>query len=148
MIFQYISKPSTIILAISAANNDIATSESLKLAKRVDPSGERTLGVITKLDKAERDSKELQNLLSGQIISLKYGFIGVRNPSPDDLKKQKTMADVRLEEERLLKEIVPHLAAQNGTKYLESKLNQLLVRHICKRLPAIEVIQNIQSSTS
>lgn len=140
LIYEYISKPTTIILAISAANNDIATSESLKLARNADPTGERTLGVITKLDKAEKDSSELRNLLSGRIISLKYGFIGVRNPSPEDLRNRKSMDQVRREEERLLHEIVPDLATRNGTKYLASKLSQLLVRHICKRLPLLEVI--------
>jgi dynamin 1-like protein len=36
--------------AVSAANADIATSESIKIAREVDPEGRRTLAVITKLD--------------------------------------------------------------------------------------------------
>ena len=47
---RYISNPNSIILAISSANTDIATSEALKLAREVDPDGNRTLAVITKLD--------------------------------------------------------------------------------------------------
>ncbi len=39
MCFQYISNPNSIILAVTAANTDIATSESLKLAKECDPEG-------------------------------------------------------------------------------------------------------------
>jgi len=39
MIFQYIKNPNSIILAITPANQDFATSESLKLAKDVDPDG-------------------------------------------------------------------------------------------------------------
>ena len=35
---------------MSAANADIATSESIKVAREVDPEGRRTLAVITKLD--------------------------------------------------------------------------------------------------
>lgn len=140
LIYKYISKPSTIILAISSASNDIVTSESIKLAKIVDPLGERTLGVITKIDKAERDSDELTKLLSGQTDLLKYGFIGVRNHSPDDLKHKKSMDMVRDEEETLLKQLLePESASKNGSKYLASKLSQLLVRHICKRLPGLEV---------
>ena len=42
--------PNSIILAVSAANADIATSESIKLARDVDPDGRRTLAVVTKLD--------------------------------------------------------------------------------------------------
>ncbi|KAK9080061.1 hypothetical protein SSX86_001736 [Deinandra increscens subsp. villosa] len=36
--------------AISPANQDIATSDAIKLAREVDPTGERTFGVVTKLD--------------------------------------------------------------------------------------------------
>ena len=39
MILQYISNPNSIILAVTAANTDMATSEALKLAKEVDPDG-------------------------------------------------------------------------------------------------------------
>mgnify|MGYP001792960904 CR=1 FL=1 len=39
MILGYISNPNCIILAVTAANTDIATSESLKLAKEVDLDG-------------------------------------------------------------------------------------------------------------
>ena len=47
---RYITNPKSIILAVSAANNDIATSDSIKIAREVDPSGSRTIGVLTKLD--------------------------------------------------------------------------------------------------
>lgn len=50
LIVKYIQNPNSIILAVSTANTDMSTSESLKLAKEVDPEGKRTLAVITKLD--------------------------------------------------------------------------------------------------
>ena len=37
-------------MAVSPANQDLANSDGLKLARRVDPSGERTIGVLTKID--------------------------------------------------------------------------------------------------
>lgn len=40
MVRQYIDKPSCIILAVSPANQDIATSDAMKLAREVDPEGE------------------------------------------------------------------------------------------------------------
>lgn len=43
MIISYISNPNSIILAVTAANTDIATSESLKLAKEVDYDGKKTI---------------------------------------------------------------------------------------------------------
>ena len=40
MCLRYISNPNSIILAVTAANTDLATSEAMKLAKEVDPDGE------------------------------------------------------------------------------------------------------------
>lgn len=39
LILKYISNPNSIILAVTAANTDMATSESLKVARDVDPDG-------------------------------------------------------------------------------------------------------------
>lgn len=50
MVLKYISKPSCIILAVTAANTDLANSDGLKLARDVDPEGTRTIGVLTKVD--------------------------------------------------------------------------------------------------
>lgn len=44
------SNPNSLILAVTPATTDLATSEALKLAREVDPEGRRTLAVITKLD--------------------------------------------------------------------------------------------------
>jgi len=38
-IFIHVLQPNCIILAISPANQDIATSDAIKLAKEVDPTG-------------------------------------------------------------------------------------------------------------
>lgn len=50
LVLKYICSPNSIILAVVTANTDMATSESLKLSKDVDPDGRRTLAVVTKLD--------------------------------------------------------------------------------------------------
>lgn len=39
LIFKFISNPNAIILAVTAANTDMATSEALKMAREVDPDG-------------------------------------------------------------------------------------------------------------
>ena len=39
MILKYITKPNAIILAVTAANTDLANSDGLKLAREVDPEG-------------------------------------------------------------------------------------------------------------
>jgi dynamin 1-like protein len=50
MLIKYIAKPNAIILAVTAANTDLANSDGLKMAREVDPEGTRTIGVLTKVD--------------------------------------------------------------------------------------------------
>ncbi|KOB75492.1 Uncharacterized protein OBRU01_05936, partial [Operophtera brumata] len=45
LIIKYIGNPNSIILAVTAANTDMATSEAIKMSKEVDPDGRRTLAV-------------------------------------------------------------------------------------------------------
>lgn len=44
MVLQYIREPSCIILAVSAANTDLANSDALQMAQLVDADGSRTIG--------------------------------------------------------------------------------------------------------
>ena len=46
MLFKDISKPACIILTVTPANTDLATSDSLKM----DNQGTRTIGALTKVD--------------------------------------------------------------------------------------------------
>lgn len=46
MISNFVMNPNTIILAVTAANTDLANSDSLKFARDVDPQGNRTIGVL------------------------------------------------------------------------------------------------------
>ena len=43
MCIKYLANPNSVILGVTAANTDIATSEALKLAKEVDPEGKHYL---------------------------------------------------------------------------------------------------------
>ena len=61
MIKEYIDQENTIILAVSPANQDLANSDALKLARTADPDGERTLGVITKLDLMDEGTDAIVN---------------------------------------------------------------------------------------
>src|SRR6201999_4090473 len=64
---KYIQSPN-IILAISAADVDLATSTSLRASRKVDPRGERTIGVITKMDLVEAERG------AGMLNDKKYGL--------------------------------------------------------------------------
>lgn len=43
MLYQFITKETCLILAVTPANTDLATSDALQIAKQVDPDGKRWL---------------------------------------------------------------------------------------------------------
>lgn len=72
MILKYITKPNAIILAVTAANTDLANSDGLKLAREVDPEGVRTIGVLTKVDLMDSGT-DVIDILAGRVIPLRLG---------------------------------------------------------------------------
>lgn len=76
---KYIQSPN-VILAISAADVDLANSTSLRASRRVDPRGERTIGVITKMDLVDPDRGV--NMLSDRKYPLRLGYVGVVSRIP------------------------------------------------------------------
>lgn len=137
LIKKFIDNESAIILAVSAATQDIATSESLKLAKSVDPTGNRTLAVVTKLDLMDKGT-DATSVLSGDIINVKLGIVGVINRSQEDLNNNTSMEDARKKEEYILQKNYPQVHGI-GSPYLATRLNYLLKEHIHKNLPALIV---------
>lgn len=71
----YIENPNSIILTVLPANVDLANSDALKLALTVDPSGERTIGVVTKIDLMDEGTNAV-NLIQGKVFPLRLGRIG------------------------------------------------------------------------
>jgi dynamin-like GTPase MGM1, mitochondrial len=71
---KYIQPPN-VILAISAADVDLANSTALRASRRVDPRGERTIGVITKMDLVDPDRGV--DILTDKKYPLRLGYVGV-----------------------------------------------------------------------
>ncbi|ODH34864.1 hypothetical protein ACO22_03021 [Paracoccidioides brasiliensis] len=76
---KYIQAPN-IILAISAADVDLANSTALRASRRVDPRGERTIGVITKMDLV--DPERGASILADRKYPLRLGYVGVVSRIP------------------------------------------------------------------
>uniref|UniRef100_A0A3Q3RU14 Dynamin-1-like protein n=1 Tax=Mastacembelus armatus TaxID=205130 RepID=A0A3Q3RU14_9TELE len=142
LILKYISNPNSIILAVTAANTDMATSESLKVAREVDPDGRRTLAVVTKLDLMDAGT-DAMDVLMGRVIPVKLGIIGVVNRSQLDINQKKPVADAIRDEYAFLQKKYPSLANRNGTKYLARTLNRLLMHHIRDCLPELKTRINV-----
>ncbi len=143
LISEYIAKPNSIVLAVSPANVDIVNSEALKLARYVDPTGKRTIGVLTKLDLMDHGTNAL-DILSGRVYPLKLGFIGVVNRSQQDIQSSKSMADALTSEREFFKmhPAYRNIAPRCGTQYLAKTLNVTLMSHIRERLPDIKARLN------
>ncbi|KAK3213624.1 hypothetical protein GRF29_28g470727 [Pseudopithomyces chartarum] len=75
-------KPPNVILAISAADVDLANSTALRASRKVDPRGERTIGVITKMDLV--DAERGASLLSDRKYALRLGYVGVVSRVPSN----------------------------------------------------------------
>lgn len=139
MLLKYITKPNAIILAVTAANTDLANSDGLKLAREVDPEGQRTIGVLTKVDLMD-EGTDVVDILAGRIIPLRLGYVPVVNRGQKDIENKKAIS-YALEHERNFFE--QHKAYRNkaaycGTPYLARKLNLILMMHIKQTLPDIK----------
>ncbi|KAK5930898.1 hypothetical protein CgunFtcFv8_027097 [Champsocephalus gunnari] len=137
MIMQYICKDNCLILAVTPANTDLANSDALKLAKDVDPQGQRTIGVITKLDLMDKGT-DARNILENRLLPLRRGYIGVVNRSQKDVVGKKDIKAALLAEKDffLSHPSYKHMAESMGTPYLQKTLNQQLTNHIRESLPA------------
>ncbi|QLL33510.1 hypothetical protein HG536_0E04210 [Torulaspora globosa] len=143
LILEYVATPSCIILAVSPANVDLVNSESLKLAREVDPLGKRTIGVITKLDLMDSGTNAL-DILSGKLYPLKLGFVGVVNRSQQDIQLNKTVEEALDNEEEYFNRHPVYRTISNrcGTRYLAKLLNRTLMSHIRDKLPDIKARLN------
>uniref|UniRef100_G3U1J0 Dynamin-1-like protein n=1 Tax=Loxodonta africana TaxID=9785 RepID=G3U1J0_LOXAF len=144
LILRFISNPNSIILAVTAANTDMATSEALKISREVDPDGRRTLAVITKLDLMDAGT-DAMDVLMGRVIPVKLGIIGIVNSfrSQLDINNKKSVTDSIRDEYAFLQKKYPSLANRNGTKYLARTLNRLLMHHIRDCLPELKTRINV-----
>ncbi|ORZ15133.1 Dynamin central region-domain-containing protein [Absidia repens] len=118
MLLKYITKPNAIILAVTAANQDLANSDGLKMAREVDPEGLRTIGVLTKVDLMDQGT-DVIDILAGRVIPLRLALTAEK-----DFFEGHTAY---------------HSKAQYcGTPFLARKLNMILMHHIRNTLPEIK----------
>ncbi|KAK1408900.1 hypothetical protein QVD17_41037 [Tagetes erecta] len=143
MVRLYVEKPNSIILAISPANQDIATSDAIKLAKEVDPTGERTFGVLTKLDLMDKGTNAL-DVLEGRAYRLQHPWVGIVNRSQADINKNTDMMYARRREQEYFATSPDygHLASRMGSEYLAKLLSQHLEKVIKAKIPSITSMIN------
>lgn len=138
LIDDYLKEERTIILAVIPSNQDIATVDILERAQRVDPRGERTLGVLTKPDLiGPGNEEEVVAVLSNVRKPLKLGYVMVKNRSQAQIKQGTSSAVARDDETRFF-DAHPVFSRLDkrllGVGNLTSSLTKLLVLRIQEEL--------------
>ena len=137
---KYIEDPLTIILCVIRANSDIWTSGSLRMAKEIDESGERTIGILTKIDIMDQGT-DVRKFLLNEEIPLKLGYVGIRNRSKQDRVNKLSLAEMKIKEKEFFKS---HSAYNDlssellGTEALINKLTKLYFKMVKENCPIID----------
>ncbi|CAN0921192.1 Dynamin-related protein 4C [Linum grandiflorum] len=131
-IMEYIKPEESIILNVLSATVDFSTCESIRMSQKVDRTGDRTLAVVTKVDKSPEGL--LEKVISDD-VGIGLGYVCVRNRIGDE-----TYEDARLEESMLFNSH-PLLSKIDksivGVPVLAQKLVQIQAAIISRCLPEI-----------
>ncbi|KAA8496948.1 Dynamin-1-like protein [Porphyridium purpureum] len=138
LVYKFIRPVNSLILAVHAANADLATCEALEIARDVDPEGKRTIGVVTKIDLMD-EGTDAYDVLTNRTFPLQHGYVGVVNRSQANIERNVSMEQARNAEEEFFAvhpKYAP-IASKHGTRYLTQTLSCLLKDHIRNCLPGI-----------
>lgn len=92
LVYKFASPPNALILALTAANTDLANSDALQMARELDPEGKRTIGIVTKIDLMDEGTDAIE-LLKGSIYPLKLGYYGVKCRSQKNIDDKVTIEE-------------------------------------------------------
>ncbi|MFQ6619878.1 hypothetical protein Gotur_000713 [Gossypium turneri] len=117
MVRSFIEKPNCIILAISPANQDLATSDAIKIAREI---------------------------LEGKSYKLQFPWVGVVNRSQADINKSVDMIAARRREREYFQSSpeYSHLAHRMGSEHLGKMLSKHLETVIKSRIPGLQSLIN------
>ncbi|PFH58120.1 hypothetical protein XA68_14124 [Ophiocordyceps unilateralis] len=152
---KYIQPPN-VILAISAADVDLANSTALRASRRVDPRGERTIGVVTKMDLV--DPGKGAAILSGNQYPLRLGYVGVVSKAPQspglfNMGLSNPLSAVTKHENSFFSayplEFGPDSGVSVGTATLRKKLMQVLEQTMSSSLQSTSdaIRQELEETT-
>ncbi|KAL7808701.1 P-loop containing nucleoside triphosphate hydrolase protein [Trichoderma gracile] len=143
MVTSYLESSRTIILAVLQAGNDMANQSIIKLARKHDTLGERTIGIITKPDLINDGTESMLARIANNQgnIKFKLGFFILKNPSPKQLEGGLSMSDrSKLEDEFFSSPPWATMGLNTdrvGVKKLRVYLQELLDTHIERELPKV-----------
>jgi len=135
---KYIREPN-IILAVCAADVDLANSPALRASRKVDPLGLRTIGVVTKMDLVPPEQGA--SILAGNRYPLHLGYIGVVSKSAAKKSKESTALVARKAEDDYFaahRDVFgPNSSLMVGTGTLRRRLMEVLEASMASSLHGI-----------
>ncbi|CAG8700870.1 18172_t:CDS:2 [Dentiscutata erythropus] len=139
---EYIKNEKSIIIATISCKDEIDNQAIITLAKEADPSGVRTLGVLTKPDMIEKGTHDIWlKIMGGEAHQLELGYYVVKNPTKVQRAENITFEEARLVENEFFEQEEPwnsfYLRERIGVKNLQNKLSELLIKSIKRGLPGI-----------
>lgn len=146
----YIRDPRYLILGVMAARDDLETDMALELIKRYEPEGDRTIGIITKIDLMNRGS-DVNHYLEGSISSdlgLKYGYFAIKNRSLEERERMTALESLKNEMDYFNKNISYKCRDRLGLSNVERVLSNITIGAIRDNLPIIRKTINDELSST
>jgi len=100
---RYMDNENALVLCVLPATEDFHNSKALRLAEELDPHGDRTIGVVTKVDNLPPGS-DLVARMAGEgegALALKHGFFAVRNRTQAEIDEALPIEEVMKKETEL-----------------------------------------------
>jgi GTPase SAR1 family protein len=135
LVESYLESSRTIIMAVIQAGNDIANQPIVQKARKSDPDGVRTIGIITKPDLINSGTEHrIARLANNEDnVKLKLGFFLLKNPSPEALARdeadffaQPCWRQCGIDPDRV------------GSARLKTFMQELLQDHIEREIPKVK----------
>ncbi|XP_017221668.1 dynamin-related protein 4C-like [Daucus carota subsp. sativus] len=132
MIMEFVKPEESIILNVLSATVDFPTCESIRMSQLVDKTGERTLAVVMKSDKAPDG---LHEKVMADDVKIGLGYVCVRNRIGDESYEEARMKETKLfQAHPLLKKIDKSMVS---VPVLAKRLVEIQANIISKCLPDI-----------
>ncbi|KAI1133937.1 P-loop containing nucleoside triphosphate hydrolase protein [Hypoxylon sp. FL0543] len=141
LVVSYMRQRRSIILAVVAADNPFANQPVTKFTREIDPSGLRTLGLITKPDKIDGNAESERyyvEMAQNQNVKLNLGWHVLRNRSHltiDDTVEERDEREAAFFADSVWKVLDSSLL---GVEPLRSRLRKILWNQIQTGLPGVK----------
>lgn len=153
LVVSYMKQRRSIILAVVSADNSFANQPVTKFARKIDPSGTRTLGLITKPDRIDQGSESGRyyiELAQNGNVKLTLGWHVLRNKShttSDDTPEERDERESDFFSSSAWQVLDP---SQLGVEALRDRLREALWNQIRIGLPGVksEVQSGIKDCSS